>query len=119
MAKKKTTARVIGYIKPELRQEEKQIATKIEVAVKKEEPEVKKEQPLPNLTTLTDIQKTKSVKIVKWINEHKEFKWGVMCTKLKIDRGNFQRLLKNKEPLIKVELIPQIELFLKQYGYAE
>jgi len=97
------------------------------------EPEIKKEKKVEAVTIkkedgisetidlpkLLDIQKEKSVKIIRWIKEHEEFKWGVMCTKLGMDRGNFQRLIKNKVPTIKPELIPKIEDFLKSYGYAK
>lgn len=115
----KKTTRVIGYVKPGLntRVETPKKEKKIKENVT-ETDTVVSEVKEPDLSILVDLQKTKSEKIVKWINSHREFKWGVMCTKLKIDRGNFQRTLKNEKPLIKVELIPQIENFLKTYGYA-
>lgn len=75
--------------------------------------------------TVTDIvellknEKKKAVKIVEWINSHKEFKWGGMCSELKIDRGNFQRILKSKSPSIKIEHVSKIESFLTKYGYAK
>lgn len=107
----KRLARTIGYVKPELRKGDLQP----EIESPKGEPNNSK----PNLLELVEIQKAKSLKIAKWINEHKEFKWGLMCTDLKIDRGNFQRTLKKEQPIIKVELIPEIEKFLKTYGYAD
>jgi len=64
-------------------------------------------------------QLKKSIKITKWINSHPEFKWGVMCNKVGIDKGNFQRTLKTQEPKIKIEFISKIVDFLKNYGYAE
>lgn len=70
-----------------------------------------------NITYFIEAELGKAKKIVNWINGHKEFKWGVMCTKLGIDRGNFQRTLKSPEPNIKIEFISKIEEFLKSYGY--
>ena len=61
----------------------------------------------------------KANKIVGWINSHPAFKWGLMCNKIGVDKGNFQRTLKSKDPKIKVEFISKIEDFLKNYGYAK
>lgn len=61
---------------------------------------------------------SKVKKITEWINSHPEFKWGVMCNKIGIDKGNFQRTLKSEDPKIKIEFIGKIEDFLKEYGYA-
>ena len=63
--------------------------------------------------------KRKSLKIVNWINERKEFKWGAMCKEIGIDKSNFFRVLNSQEPEIKLEFIPKIEAVLKKYGYAE
>jgi len=103
--------RVIGYVKPSG-------VTQKQVGIK--EPPKVAEEPKGEVDLLAAIEaaKGKAKKIVKWINEHEEFKWGVMCTKLKIDRGNFQRTLNSNEPSIKIELVLQIENFLTAYGYA-
>lgn len=61
----------------------------------------------------------KALKIVAWVNNHPEFKWAAMCRKIGLDKGNFQRVLKSKKPVIKAALIPKIEEILKKYGYAE
>lgn len=106
--------RQIGFVRGEA------VDSKKTSVVEKKEVEVKKEtDPVLNLSSVLELADKKSKKIVDWINGHEEFKWGVMCTKLEIDRGNFQRILKNPTLKIKFELIPKIELFLKKYGYAE
>ncbi len=61
----------------------------------------------------------KATKIIKWIIDHPEFKWSVMCSKLGLDKGNFQRTLKSDNPKIKIEFISKIEDFLINYGYAK
>lgn len=107
--------RVIGYIP-------NKVATKV---FKKEEPVLEqmandsKDETVAkvNIAVLIEAELGKAKKIVNWINGHKEFKWGAMCTKLGIDRGNFQRTLKSAEPTIKIEFIGKIEDFLKKYGY--
>ncbi len=81
-----------------------------------ETPKENSSEPI-NVLAIIEAEKAKAKKIVQWINDHKEFKWGGMCTKLKIDRGNFQRVLKSDEPSIKVENIILIEEFLTEYGY--
>lgn len=72
-----------------------------------------------NVLELISEELVKVDKIVKWINVHPEFKWGVMCDKIGIDKGNFHRTLKSNTPKIKIEFIPQIETFLTNYGYAK
>lgn len=72
-----------------------------------------------NISEVISVELGKVEKIVKWINEHPEFKWGVMCNKIGIDKGNFQRTLKSDTPKIKIEFIPKIETFLINYGYAK
>ena len=119
----KKLTRTIGYLKSTGKSQVSAVEPKEKkVDIKKEPPveeEKKAEVVKPDLGSLVEIQKTKSLKIVNWINGHEEFKWGVMCTKLDIDRGNFLRLLKQPAPTVKIELIPKIEAFLKNYGYAE
>lgn len=106
----KRLTRTIGYVKPELRKDV--------VEPKSESPKEEPKTTEPDLAIMSEMQKSKSLKITKWINSRKGFKWGVMCTELKIDRGNFQRTLKKEQPIIKAELIPEIEKFLETYGYA-
>lgn len=101
--------RVIGYVKP---------AVSAPRNPAKEYVEPEKGNSDGDLLAAIESAKGRAKKIVKWINEHKEFKWGVMCTKLNIDRGNFQRTLNSKEPNIKIEVILQIETFLTAYGYV-
>jgi len=89
--------------------------------------ELKTEVPITNLAPTQEInvldvitvELKKTEKVIKWINTHPEFKWGVMCNKIGIDKGNFQRTLKSANPKIKIEFIPKIIDFLKKYGYAE
>jgi len=113
----KKLSRTIGYVKPELRDEpkkakvEKPVLEQMDDAVKSETASILK------MSELIAIQNNKSKKIVKWINSHKKFKWGLMCDEVGMDRGNFQRLLKSDEPTIKVDFIDKIEENLKQYGY--
>lgn len=104
--------RTIGYIKPTS-------AVKITPAKNTEviNPEIQTTE--IDLAAIIETAKIKTKKVVKWINDHEEFKWGVMCTKLGIDRGNFQRTLNSDEPNIKIELVLQIENFLTAYGYAK
>jgi len=116
----KALTRKIGYVKPTS-------SVKVNPVKKTEttesEPEVKNDtqnkEPEIDLVAIVEASKLKTKKVVKWINEHEEFKWGVMCTKLGIDRGNFQRTLNSDEPSIKIELVLQIENFLTAYGYAK
>lgn len=83
-----------------------------------QEPEITKESAV-NILEVISGELGKVKKIVKWIKDHPEFKWGVMCNKIGIDKGNFQRMLKSDSPKIKIEFIPQIETFLTNYGYAK
>lgn len=85
------------------------------------------EEPIPptqsavatqNILEIISEELIKVDKIVKWINGHPEFKWGVMCDKIGIDKGNFHRTLKSNTPKIKIEYIAPIEDFIKNYGYA-
>jgi len=62
-------------------------------------------------------EKESSKKIVTWVKDHPLFKWGAMCAKLKIDKGNFQRTLNSKNPNIKPDIISKIEEVLREYGY--
>lgn len=117
----KKLTRTIGYLKNtgELKIPEQKVKEKKEVPKKDPPKEESKELEILDLGSLCEIQKLKSLKIVVWIKAHEEFKWGIMCTKLGIDRGNFQRLLKSEAPAFKLNVIYKIEAFLKNYGYAE
>lgn len=115
--------RTIGYVKPSgvSKPEPKKEVMKEEPKITPEIEEIKEVVPEPEIDLLAILkaEKIKAKKIVNWINEHEEFKWGGMCTKLGVDRGNFQRVLNAEEPNIRIELILQIEGFLKEYGYAK
>lgn len=108
--------RQIGYIKPELKKAgvmEKEVP-KSEVAL------VNKEETLAaKIEAIENYEKKATISIIKWIKSHPEFKWGVMCKNLSIDKGNFHRTINSKEPVIKLEDIIRIEETLKKYGYAE
>lgn len=71
----------------------------------------------PELKFKAPLKKTEAKDIIKWIKEHPYFKWSSMCVDLKIDKGNFQRILKAKEPSIKQEQVLLIEQKIKEYGY--
>jgi hypothetical protein len=60
---------------------------------------------------------SRSKKITEWINSHPAIKWSVICKNAGIDKGNFQRILKSKNPIIKIENIVKLERELKKYGY--
>jgi len=113
----KKLKRVIGYIPS---------TTSIRPVVEKKQSEPKRdaitEVLAENKVDISDIPKVvkfKSKQIVNWIEGHKEFKWSAMCKELKIDKSNFQRVIKSDTPEIKIDYIPKIENFLKRYGYAE
>ncbi len=80
--------------------------------------EVKTDEAAINILEVISDDLKKGEKVVKWINEHPEFKWGVMCKKIGLDKGNFQRTLKSNAPKIKIEFVYKIEDFLKEYGYV-
>ena len=113
----KTMKRVIGYVpsavKKNLPPKTKEIEVEVEKVVIVESGETKVE-----LDNIPDLIKTKSKKIVSWIDAHKEFKWSAMCRELKIDKSNFQRVLTSEAPEIKISHITAIEAFLKRYGYV-
>lgn len=106
--------RVVGYNPNKAIQPQKETLPKKEV-----DAPIEKESAAIGLGIVPELIKTKSKKIVGWINNHKEFKWGAMCKELKIDKSNFQRVLRSEVPEIKVNHIPKIENFLKRYGYVE
>lgn len=115
---KKGLNRQIGYIKPKVNNTTpKEVAPLPKLTKEIKENVHKATEVSVDILKILEVQKTKSLKIVKWINGHKKFKWGTMCLELGIDKGNFQRVLKSNAPEIKLELIPKIEENLKQYGY--
>jgi hypothetical protein len=115
--------RTIGYVRPETRKTvlEEPATPKVENKLTEEIKESVHQATAAqvNIEQILATQKIKSLKIVKWINGHKKFKWGAMCLELGIDKGNFQRTLKSNEPEIKLEHIHKIEENLKPYGYAQ
>lgn len=112
----KRTTRQIGF---------KRNAVNVPAKTPKPEKEIKESQveDVPkseiDLSKVAQIQEAKSLKIIKWIKDHPDFKWGAMCVKLKIDKSNFYRIIKSSVPEIKLEQIPVIEKYIKHYGYAE
>jgi len=116
----KALARKIGYVKPTSKAKVNLVKeTEITETIAEVKADTQSKEPEIDLVAIVEASKLKTKKVVKWINEHEEFKWGVMCTKLGIDRGNFQRTLNSTEPSIKIELVLQIEDFLTAYGYAK
>lgn len=57
-------------------------------------------------------------RIVDWIKTHPEFKWSAMCVKLKMDKGNFQRVINSPTPKIKEANLGEIEKFIANYGFS-
>jgi len=104
--------RVIGYI-PNKQPGDSQQVTKPGAIESKQVSEIAE---LPDYEKM-QIQKSK--KIVDWILEHPEFKWGAMCKKVGLDKGNFKRTLAAKTPKIKISFIPPVETFLNKYGYVK
>lgn len=76
-------------------------------------PSPKPERPSVN------IEANKAINVVKWINEHKYFKWSSMCVKIGLDKGNFKRTLESPSPVIPAKYMVEIVAILKQYGYAK
>ena len=56
-------------------------------------------------------------RIIDWIKTLPEFKWSAMCVKLKIDKGNFQRVINADTPKIKEGNLVPIEKFIGNYGF--
>jgi hypothetical protein len=108
--------RKIGYVKPEVQNIPQKVGEKsiIEEAIPAIISATKAEV---EIQALIQAEKDRPKKIVSWIKLHPEFKWSAMCKKVGIDKGNFQRILTSKDPVIKLELIPKIEEILKKYGY--
>ena len=105
--KKMRLSRQIGYVKSEEKIEEKIESNPIQ------------EKTIENLNPedVSEFIKTRSKKIVNWIVSHPAIKWSIICKNAGIDKGNFQRILKSKNPSIKIDNILKLETELKKYGY--
>lgn len=110
----KKMKRVVGYVAPKVEKKESVIK-----AQKMEDVLAEPVKSQINVSEIIASEIEKAPKIVKWINDHPAFKWGVMCSELGIDRGNFQRTLNSEKIKIKIEFIAPIEEYLKKYGYVQ
>lgn len=68
-------------------------------------------------TQQTETSPSKEKDIVEWINSHNKFKWSKMCLEIGIDKGNFQRMLKNGKITLPEEKIKQIKQSISEYGW--
>lgn len=55
--------------------------------------------------------------VIKWISTHPHFKWTKLCFEVGMDPGNFQRVMKTKNPVIKPEILKKIVKILANYGF--